>query len=44
VRYELRERNTDLRLQVYDLEKRSQLISQSLQVRVTIDAQFMNIQ
>lgn len=32
-RYELRERNSDLRLQVYELEKRSQLLSQSLQVR-----------
>ncbi|XP_031782328.1 serine/arginine repetitive matrix protein 1 isoform X5 [Nasonia vitripennis] len=35
VRYELRERNTDLRLQVYELEKRSQLISQSLQQQRT---------
>lgn len=32
-RYELRERNSDLRLQVYELEKRSQLLGQSLQVR-----------
>lgn len=32
-RYELRERNSELRLQVYELEKRSQLLSQSLQVR-----------
>ncbi|XP_046429869.1 serine/arginine repetitive matrix protein 1-like isoform X2 [Neodiprion fabricii] len=30
-RYELRERNSDLRLQVYELEKRSQLLGQSLQ-------------
>lgn len=36
MRYELRERNTDLRLQVYELEKRSQLISQSLQVRSSV--------
>lgn len=32
-RYELRKRNSDLRLQVYELEKRSQLLGQSLQVR-----------
>lgn len=32
-RYELRERNSDLRLQVYELEKRSQLLGQSFQVR-----------
>ncbi|KAG8038042.1 hypothetical protein G9C98_006367 [Cotesia typhae] len=32
-RYEQRERNADLRLQVYEMEKRSQLLGQSLQVR-----------
>ncbi|XP_014474987.1 PREDICTED: serine/arginine repetitive matrix protein 1-like isoform X2 [Dinoponera quadriceps] len=32
-RYELRERNSDLRLQVYELEKRSQLLGQSLQLQ-----------
>ncbi|XP_015593393.1 mucin-5AC isoform X4 [Cephus cinctus] len=32
-RYELRERNSDLRLQVYELEKRSQLLGQSLQAQ-----------
>lgn len=32
-RYELRERNSELRLQVYELEKRSQLLSQSLQLQ-----------
>ena len=32
-RYEHRERNSDLRLQVYELEKRSQLLGQSIQVR-----------
>ncbi|XP_015172652.1 PREDICTED: probable serine/threonine-protein kinase DDB_G0282963 isoform X2 [Polistes dominula] len=32
-RYELRERNSDLRLQVYELEKRSQLLGQSLELQ-----------
>ncbi|XP_063986759.1 serine/arginine repetitive matrix protein 1-like isoform X2 [Diachasmimorpha longicaudata] len=32
-RYEQRERNSDLRLQVYELEKRSQLLGQSLQLQ-----------
>ncbi|XP_034947175.1 rho GTPase-activating protein gacZ-like isoform X3 [Chelonus insularis] len=32
-RYEQRERNADLRLQVYELEKRSQLLGQSIQLQ-----------
>ncbi|XP_011055870.1 PREDICTED: uncharacterized protein LOC105146921 isoform X2 [Acromyrmex echinatior] len=32
-RYDLLERNSDLRLQVYELEKRSQLLGQSLQLQ-----------
>ncbi|XP_057333389.1 mucin-5AC-like isoform X2 [Microplitis mediator] len=41
-RYEQRERNADLRLQVYELEKRSQLLGQSLQAQHQLKQDLLN--
>ncbi|XP_074101579.1 uncharacterized protein LOC141529087 isoform X3 [Cotesia typhae] len=43
-RYEQRERNADLRLQVYEMEKRSQLLGQSLQVQHRLKQELLSKQ
>ncbi|XP_020289676.1 cyclin-dependent kinase 12-like isoform X3 [Pseudomyrmex gracilis] len=43
-RYELRERNSDLRMQVYELEKRSQLLGQSFQLQQRLHQELLGKQ